>query len=456
MDLIYFYDLTRVSVMMKKFANQLREPYLKEVDDVYWKREMYFYYHILDKHRKDVISAMDGYVDGNEENNLKMIPRQAYDQITGTLVQFPLKCRRFMQPGNWGGLHSKEYFDCPDLTNCAWDTMFYGPKQSCLVDIGIGSNLEIPFLYLQLQYPEHVCGPYLTKKYPGLLPLIACIDDGYFPKPVNPERSNMPVHLHPDGEYVKKNFNERLGRYETYYIVEAYENANTMLGLTEDADVEEFKQKIIDAEEKGIKFDWTKYVKTWPSKVGDLYLIPSGTIHGTGGHQMVLEMDTCPSNVGTEYSFFIYDFLRDTWDDVKKAFCGKLTRLQIKHGFAQTRWNRREKWVKKHLLAKPHVLREGDGWSEDQYKSYGAMPYHMERLHFEKDITADTEGRFCHLVCLTKGDRAMIRSKSDPTKKIELEWIQFALIPAGFGEYECVNIGKGEKCTIVKERWKKG
>ena len=84
------------------------------------------------------------------------------------------------------------------------------------------------------------------------------------------------------------------------------------------------------------------------------------------------------------------------------------------------------------------------------------MPYHMERLHFEKSITADTQGRFCHLVCLTKGDRALIRSKTDPTKKIELEWIQFALIPAGFGEYECVNIGKAEKCTIVKERWKKG
>ncbi len=453
---IYFYDLSRVSVMMKKFANKLREPYLRDAEPLYWKREMYFYYHILDKYRKDIISHMDGYIDGNDDEKLKLIPIETYNTITYELSRIPLKFRRFMQPGNWGGLHHKSYFNLPELTNCAWDTMFYAPKNSCIFDVGIGSSLEIPFLNVQLQYPEQVVGPYLAGKYSGLLPMIACIDDGYFPKPVKPERSNMPVHLHPDGVYVKKNFNERLGRYETYYIVEAYENANTMLGLLQDADIDKFRQKIIDAEQKQIKFDWQQYVKTWPSKAGDLYLIPAGTIHGTGGHQMILEMDTCPSNVGTEYSFFIYDFLRPSWDDDKKEFSAPPVKLQTKHGIAQARWYRREKWVEKNLLAKPHIIREGKGWSEEQYDSYGPMPFHIERMNFDKKIYSDTLGRFCHLVCLTKGDRAMIRSKREPERKVELEWIQFALIPAGFGEYECINTGKSSSCSIVRERWKRG
>ena len=266
----------------------------------------------------------------------------------------------------------------------------------------------------------------------------------------------MPIHLHPDGKYASQEFNERLGRYETYYIVEAYENANTMLGMKEGADADEFKQKVIEANDNGKKFDWTEYVKTWPSKPGDLYLIPAGTVHGTGGHQMILEMDTCPSNVGTEYSFFLYDFLRPSWDDDKKDFCAKPINLQIKHGFAQARWNRSENWVKKNLLATPRVLRKGPGWCEDQYSSYHPMPFHVERMHFQKSITSNTDGRFCHLLFLTKGDRVLIRSKNNPEYCTELEWIQFAFIPAGFDEYECVNIGKAEECTVVKQRWKLG
>ena len=455
-DRVCFFDVGRVAVTMRKFAGTLREPYLEYPQEVSWKKEMYFYYHIMDKYRTKILSLMDHYIDGNDADHLKLIPRSAYDDITGRLSEQPLKFRRFMQPGNWGGLHHSKYFNLPELKNCAWDTTFYGPKNTLLVDVGINDYLEIPFLNVQNQYPLKIVGPYLHKKYPGLLPMIACIDDGYFPKPVHHERSNMPIHLHPDGRYAQKTFNERLGRYETYYIVEAYENANTMLGLTKDADVEEFKQKIIDADKNKIKFDWTKYVKTWLSQAGDLYLIPAGTVHGTGGHQMILEMDTCPSNTGTEYSFFIYDFLRPSWDDDKKEFCAPPVRLQIKHGINQARWYRRENWVRKNLLAKPHVIRKGDGWCEDRYDSYGPMPFLIERLHFDSEITADTEGKYCHLIMLTQGEKVQIRSKLRPEKQITLEWIQFALIPAGFGEYECLNMGKSPHCTIVKQRWKKG
>lgn len=455
-DRVYFFDLSQVSVMKKKFAGTLREPGVDKPQEIFWKRLCYVYYHMLNRHRREVISIMDGYIDGNEEGRLKFMPRKAYDSIVQALLQIPLKFRRFMQPGNWGGLKHRKYFNLPQLANCAWDTTFYAPKNSCLVDAGIGCHLEIPFLNIQLQYPEYVCGPYLAGKYPGLLPMIACIDDGYFPKPVPPERSNMPIHLHPDGNYIRQHFNERLGRYETYYIVEAYEHANTMLGLRTHADKKEFKRQIVAAETQQIKFDWTRYVKTWPSKKGDLYLIPAGTVHGTGGHQMILEMDTCPSNAGTEYSFFLYDYLRPSWDDDKKSFSAPPVRLQTRHGFGQARWQRREAWVKQNLLAKPTIVRKGPGWSEDRYTSFGPMPFLIERLHFRKKIEADTRGRFCHIVVLTEGDRVLIRSKREPRHAIELEWIQLALIPAGFGPYECINIGKSAACTLVKQRWKRG
>lgn len=147
-----------------------------------------------------------------------------------------------------------------------------------------------------------------------------------------------------------------------------------MHGSCQNFDVKEFKQTVLDSDQKGVKFDWTKYVKEWPSKAVDLHLIPAGTVHGTGGNQLILEMDTCPSIVGTEYSFFLYGFLRPTWDESTRAMTGKKMKLHIKHGFRQCRWNRKEKWVVGNLKPNPRVLREGDGWSEKQFNSYRTMP----------------------------------------------------------------------------------
>ncbi len=52
---------------------------------------------------------------------------------------------------------------------------------------------------------------------------------------------------------------------------------------------------------------------------------------------MVLEMDTCPSVAGAEYSFFTYDFMRPTWDDETKTMTAIPYRMQIEHRFDNER-----------------------------------------------------------------------------------------------------------------------
>ena len=111
--------------------------------------------------------------------------------------------------------------------------------------------------------------------------------------------------------------------------------------------------------------------------------------------------------------------------------------------------------VKKRLRPRARVIRSGRGWSEERFDSYSPMPYHIERLNFERMIATTTHGRFVHFVCLTKGDRVRIRSRQYPQRQIELEYIQSAIIPACFGDYVCVNLGKSP-CTVMRQRWKKG
>jgi hypothetical protein len=298
-------------------------------------------------------------------------------------------------------------------------------------------------------------GPYLHQTLPGMFPLDIWLDDGYFPKPTPAERISMPIHNHPGTDYVKRHFNEPIGRYETYYICEAYEGANTWMGFLEGADFDAWERKCRASERTGRPIrDWKKYVANHASNVGDLYLIPPGTTHGHGGNQMVLEMDTVPSRAGTEYSFFMYDFCRPSWDDQAKTMTGKPVRMQLEHGFDIDQC-RREDWVRKALRAKPQVVTWTRDYSQDRYSSYGPMPFEIERFHFYRRAENDTQGRFLHIVTPTVGERVAIRSLDNPALATEVELFQSAVVPACFGRYEFVNLTGGQ-CTVAQIRWKKG
>ena len=171
----------------------------------------------------------------------------------------------------------------------AWNELA-GIELSILIDIGADAILNIPCQNI-MQRPIQMVGPYVHKTYPDLLPLQVWLDDGYFKERVPYERASMPIHNHPDTDYVKRNFNEPLGRYETYYIVEAYKDAGTMMGFKENANLEEYERLCRESNNRKV-FDWQKFICRWPTNVGDLFLIPPGTEHGHGGYQMILEMDT--------------------------------------------------------------------------------------------------------------------------------------------------------------------
>ncbi len=83
------------------------------------------------------------------------------------------------------------------------------------------------------------------------------------------------------------------------------------------------------------------------------------------------------------------------------------------------------------------------------------MPFEIERLHFERAAEYDTQGRFLHLLTLTVGGRAAIRSKAHPERRTEIERFQSAVVPACFGEYVVENL-TGGLSTVAVLRWKRG
>ena len=448
---VFYCDMTRQPLLWQMWDGKLIPFAHEEPDTKYaWKEYYYCDFYLLHFQKEYLTEKMDYYVEAVEHNNLKILPGLSYCEIMKTLLEYPVKEVEIYQPGPWGAYRYKDFWDIKGLECNAWNELA-GPELSVLIDLGGGKVLNFPFANL-MHYGDRLTGPYLSKTYPHLFPMDVWLDDGYFPEKTPAERISMPIHNHPDTDYVKRCFNEPLGRYETYYIAEAYEGANTWMGFYEDANLEDWERKVRASENRKVIKNWKEYVRNWDSNIGDLYLIPPGTDHGHGGNQMVLEMDTCPSIAGTEYSFFSYDFARPSWDDGKKTMTGKPVRMQMEHSCANNKW-RREDYVDKKLRAKPRVIKWTKDYYIDKYSSVSEMPFDIERIFFYKKGEYGTGGNFVHILTLTVGENIVIRSKKNPALKTDINLFQSAVVPAAFGDYVLEN-PKGGQCTVVVFHWK--
>ena len=110
---------------------------------------------------------------------------------------------------------------------------------------------------------------------------------------------------------------------ESYYILDAKEDAFVYLGLKEKIVPEKMLHELETVQEEGGNFDAEKYVEKWPVKKHDHILIPAGTIHCSGADTVVLEISATP-----------YIFTFKLWDWGRMGLDGKPRPISIEHGKA--------------------------------------------------------------------------------------------------------------------------
>ncbi|MGB4984587.1 MAG: type I phosphomannose isomerase catalytic subunit [Erysipelotrichaceae bacterium] len=107
----------------------------------------------------------------------------------------------------------------------------------------------------------------------------------------------LSIQVHPDNEYALKNEQE-FGKTEVWYVLDAQEGAKLVYGVNREISKEELRNKIND----GTVMDCLREV---PVKKGDVFFIPSGTIHAIGAGIVVCEIQ---QNSNSTYR--VYDFKR--------------------------------------------------------------------------------------------------------------------------------------------------
>jgi len=314
----------------------------------------------------------------------------------------------------------------PEAPNFAWSFEMIVPENGIIVE---KDNVALEFSFDCLMYLQNknVLGENAANQFKFEWPIrfdyLDTIDGG-----------NLSVQVHPRPNYIREEFGETFTQDESYYICASKPGSEVYIGLTEDCDPADFKKALEDSIKFGKEVDIDKFVNHEPSKPHDLFLIPNGTVHCSGEGNLVLEISATPYI----FTFKIYDYLRRDLE-------GNLRPINVERGFENIRFERRKKWVQENLLAKPKLLRSGNGWQEIILYDAPFTFYNIHRIEFEEVFEMNTNS-IAYSTNLVQGEQVEIYSSNGRISK--LSYLETMIIPAAAGEIKIVNKGK-TSCKMV-------
>jgi len=345
------------------------------------------------------------------------------------------RVRPWFEPGAWGGQWIREKIpQLPqDVPNYAWSFELIVPENG-LVFESDGKLIETSFDMLMYTQYKEVLGNWAdTYKYefPVRLDFLDTYDGG-----------NLSVQVHPRPSFIREQFGQSYTQDETYYILDCGPGAKVYLGFQEGIDKQEFKKALESSQEEKKAIDIEKYVNTVPAHKHDLFLIPHGTIHGSGTNNLVLEI----SATTYIFTFKMYDWMRLDLD-------GKPRPINIDRGMKNLYFYRQGERVKRELVSKPQVIEEGDGYQIVHLPTHSAHFYDVHRLEFEGSLEVETNGS-CHSMSLVEGGSVILETKDG--HRTSFNYAETFVIPAAAEKYRLI-APKGESVKVIKvffkENW---
>lgn len=394
-----------------------------------YKIAYYVEWPLLEAHKRALLldaRTASWYVDCSDATEPVVLSRQGLLEAVGDLASKPFRCRPFFMPGVWGGQRLKQVASLPPAwPNCAWDFEVVFPENAVTATAG-GAAFALPFHLLLWLQPVNLMGELVYRQFGEFFPIrINYLD--------TMGGTNLSLQVHPHHTYMRNQFGEPIAQDESYYVIEAEPGSKVYLGMKESATPEGLRDAVRGAEEEGVPFAMTDYINEYAAEVGDLYLIPAGTLHCSGANNLVLEVSSTPY----WYTFKVYDYLRPD-------LTGKPRPINSEHGFAVIDFTRKTEWVQRHLIPKPVLLRQDAGGAEYHMGSTAMTFYAVNRLDIETSMADHTGGGFV-LLTLVKGRGARVVAAGYTA---EIAYLETWVVPASVGEFTIEAVDG--PCQVVK------
>nr|MBD3622980.1 class I mannose-6-phosphate isomerase [Sunxiuqinia sp.] len=227
---------------------------------------------------------------------------------------------------------------------------------------------------------------------------------------------------------------------ESYYMMDAEDDAIVYLGLREEVNPEAMLGELQEAQAGGQPFNAERHVQIWPVKKHDHVLIPAGTVHCSGKNSMVLEISATP-----------YIFTFKLWDWGRLGMDGKPRPINIEHGKNVIQWDRKTDWTKKNLVNQIEKIAEADGWVEERTGLHEREFIETRRHWFTKKVEHHTDGGV-QVICLVEGDEVIVESPSGAFEPFVVHYAEVFIVPASVKQYiiRPYGAGEGQKCGTLK------
>lgn len=418
-DILIYADLARWECQCRyraggtnwKVSNEEEDPLKKN------KRGYFFEWRICDRLKDNLYPKIDFLLDTNVPDDPKMISGDDYRYGLSQAVEQPFRLVPYFDASVWGGQWMKEKFQLdPDADNFGW--AFDGVPEENSLYLRYGDvRVEVPALNLVHQFPNELLGPRVHSRFGKEFPIRFDFLDTM-------EGGNLSLQVHPLTEYIQDKFGMHYTQDESYYILDAGEDAAVYLGVKDNIKLNDMVEDLKKAQEKSeYQFPDEKYVNRFPAKKHDHFLIPAGTVHCGGSNVVVLEISATP-----------YIFTFKLWDWGRIGLDGRPRPVHIEHGKENILLERNTEWVKENLINQIQDISENDIHKEERTGLHELEFIETRRHWLKGTIELETKGSV-NVLNLIEGDAALVESTDGSFEPYEVHYGETFIVPAKLEKY---------------------
>ena len=430
---VCYADMARWEIQQRFRRHEVKALGIDNHEDspsVQYKRGYFNDWNIVDHYKDELMQSgrIEFWIDSNRRDEPKMITNAQMRQGLDRTAHKPFRVVPFFDPAPWGGQWMKEVCDLPrEEQNYGWcfDCV---PEENSLYLEAEGTLFELPSQDVVLAHSRELLGQQVWHRFGKSFPIRFDFLDTM-------QGGNLSLQVHPTNEFAQREFGLPYTQDESYYLLDAADNAVVYLGLKEGIDKVQMIEDLRAAQRGEILFDAEKYVNKLPAKKHDHYLIPAGTIHCSGHDSMVLEISSTPS---------IFTF--KLWDWARLGLDGKPRPINVERGKYVIQWDRTTPFVRSQIANHFEVLHEEEGIKEERTGLHPNEFIETRRHTFTRPVEHNTNGGV-NVLNLVDGEAALIESPEGMFEPFEVHYAETFIIPACIGRYTIKPL-HGECMTI--------